>query len=68
MDSKKLIEPRVYDMYSGYSLYSKEHNQPESPKLWHKFLESCGLVHTSFSRIKIVNKKKWLLAKIKYGI
>ena len=67
MDSDKLITPRIQDMYSGYYLYSKEHNQPESPKLWRKFLESCGLENTSLTRIEIVNKKKWFLAKIKYG-
>lgn len=70
MGFKKLpsIAPQIHYLYSSYSLYLKELNQSECPELWHKFLKSCGLVHTSLSRIEIVNKKKWFLAKIKYGI
>lgn len=62
------IAPQIHYLYSSYSLYLEELNQSGSPKLWHKFIESCGLEHTSLTRIEIVNKKKWLLAKIKYGI
>lgn len=62
------IAPQIHYLYSSYSLYLEEHKESECPKLWRKFLESCGLEHTSLTRIEIVNKKKWFLAKIKYGI
>ena len=37
------------------------------PNVWHEFLEECGLGHISLARLEIVNSKKYLLAKIKYG-
>ena len=38
------------------------------PETWGKFLDECGLVQIRFSAVEVVNKKKFLIAKIKYGI
>lgn len=69
MRSKKLppIAPTIYDLLSDYKEYCKEIKKEESPEIWHKFLKTCGLQHTSMTRIEIINQKKWFLAKIKYG-
>jgi len=52
----------IVDSYnSTLSLYAA------TPELWHKFLKECGMRHISMSRLKVFNKKKYFLAKIKYG-
>lgn len=52
---------RIFD--ENYNLVSTE----KTPVIWHEFLKKIGLRHTSFTRLEIENKKKWLLACIKYG-
>jgi hypothetical protein len=37
------------------------------PEKWHNFLEECGIIHATMERVKIVDKQKYFLAKIKYG-
>jgi hypothetical protein len=69
MDSKlSPIAPNIYDMNSIYAEYCINFNKTASPEIWHGFLKKCGLQHSSLSRLEIVNRKKWMLAKIKYGI
>lgn len=69
MDSKlSPIAPHIYDMNSVYAEYCKDINKDVCPEIWHSFLKKCGLQHASLSRLEIVNRKKWMLAKIKYGI
>lgn len=38
-----------------------------SSNSWKEFLEKCGIVHLSMSRLVVEDEKKWMLAKIKYG-
>ena len=59
--------PTIYSLLTPYNEYCVENNHEQSPKVWHEFLNFCGLEHISMSRIKITNKQKWMLAKIKYG-
>ena len=34
---------------------------------WNKFITKCGLRHISFTRLDVANKKKYVIAKLKYG-
>lgn len=69
MDSKlSPIVPKIYDMNSIYAEYCKDINKAACPEIWHSFLKKCGLEHASLSRLEIVNRKKFMIAKIKYGI
>ena len=70
MGSKKLppIAPSLWSLNESYFKYCNEIGKNKCPKIWQKFLKSCGLSHMSLSRLEIVNEKKWFLAKIKYGI
>jgi hypothetical protein len=43
-------------------------NSNYSPEKWHTFLEECGIKHLSMDRVIVVDKQKYFLAKIKYGI
>lgn len=62
------IPPVIYQLIPHYLKHCKDHNYNSTPKNWERFLKSCGLEHLYLSRVKIKNKKKWFLAKIKYGI
>jgi len=69
MESKlSPIAPNIYDMTSIYAEYCKNINKAACPEIWQGFLKKCGLQHTSPSRLEIVNREKWMQAKIKYVI
>jgi len=71
MASKKIDAPNFVTVTIAY----KEHVLGNKiidltlsePERWQAFLKECGLQHRSFSRLQVSNKKKYLLAKIRYG-
>jgi len=38
------------------------------PDTWHNFLKNIGVAHINFTRLVVIDKKKFFLAKIKHGI
>lgn len=60
------MEVNIHSIFEPY-LESTPKNERCSER-WHAFLFERGLKHKSLSRVVVVDKKKWLLAKIKYGI
>jgi len=67
MDSK-FDEPNLSAVLDAYRDECAKSGINEHPDFWHEFLTGVGLRHYSLSRLIVNNKKKWLLAKIKYGI
>ena len=59
--------PRVAEMSRAYF----DHyviNSNYSPEHWCTFLNECGVQHVSMDRLIVVDKQKYFLSKIKYGI
>jgi len=65
MDSK-LIHPNFYAVHDAW-IQEYKGLSGFNPENWQKFLKECGLEHISMSRLKVSNKKMYMLAKIKYG-
>lgn len=55
------------NIYTVHTVYCNKSSNNTTPTHWNAFLKEIGLTHVSMSRIEIVNNKRWLLAKIKYG-
>ena len=66
MDSKK-IDLNFFKISELHLEICNKNGDTPTPELWHKFLKECGMRHISLSRIEVYNKKKYFLAKIKYG-
>jgi hypothetical protein len=68
MASKKINAPNFVDVTVAFNDHvSKNDSTISSSEKWMVFLKECGLQHRSFSRLQVSNKKKYLLAKIRYG-
>lgn len=66
MAYKKLrIEPNYFRVVDAYN---KVVGDERTPQKWQSFLNECGLQHISFSRLKIVNIKKFTITKLKYDL
>lgn len=63
MDSDNFYSRKVYNVFENEFLYC-EHTT------WTEFLRSkdLGIMFLGFAEYRIIDKKKWLLTKIKYGI
>lgn len=70
MKSEKIQPPSLYELSDVFhrEFLKKYHNNCYKPEIWTKFLKECGILHATMDRVKIVDKQKWFLAKIKYGI
>ena len=64
----KLDEPKLMDVFDVYADECIKSGVEKNPDFWHEFLTEAGLRHYSLPRLIVDNKKKWFLAKIKYGI
>ena len=63
--------PRLPRFFAVHDVWIKECiqlNVDYGPKNWEEFIKKCGLEHVSMARLVVEDKKKWMLAKIKYGI
>jgi hypothetical protein len=70
MESEEIKPPTIYELSEVFhsQILKNSFNGGYSPEKWHTFLEECGIVHANMSKVKIVDYKKFFLAKINYGI
>lgn len=47
--------------------FENQSTVPKNPVTWKAFLWQCGLSHTSFTRLEVIDTTKFFLAKIKHG-
>ena len=74
-DSKKIYLTFVTDWHNFRNEYSAKFSKPVSVGIWKDFIKSkdLGIIcleatsTSSGDLYKIIDKKKWLLAKLKYG-
>jgi len=66
--NKNSLPARFYEVHNAWmEECTKLGKHPDSIN-WEKFIKKCGLQHVSMSRLEAVDQKKYMLAKIKYGI
>jgi len=60
---------KVGDLFARVAyVFEQFKKEDKTPANWNSFLKEIGLAHISMARLNIVDKKKFFLAKIKYGI
>ncbi len=76
MDSKELYNPNILNTLMPYYVYQYNFNKKESKIVahihWKDFIisKNLGIIPLKgfYHQYEIVDEKKWLIAKIKYGI